>query len=132
MSAAPPIKRAQAAREASMRVRREYKERDEEITQEIIDEAKREALEALEAQYASTPKPEPEPEPKPEDKPRRPVEGKVWYESREKEPVQFEAAGIRSVRDFSSGRLLWEVAADDVARFEKHFFFTTGRIRRRG
>ncbi len=57
----------------------------------------------------------------------------VTYESREKEPHQFVAAGYTATRNYTNGRIEWEVPADDVERFEQHFFFTNGRIiRKRG
>tara|TARA_B100000749_G_scaffold273116_1_gene255709 strand:- start:648 stop:893 length:246 start_codon:yes stop_codon:yes gene_type:complete len=53
------------------------------------------------------------------------------YESREKEPAMFDCAGIRPTRNFSSGRLEWEVEDEDAARFERHHFLTIGRIVRK-
>ena len=55
----------------------------------------------------------------------------VWFESREKEPSQFSVANISSIRNFNSGRLEWEVAADDVERFEKHHFVMNARVVRK-
>ena len=56
----------------------------------------------------------------------------VVYESREKEPSMFEAAEYWPVRNHSNGRLEWTVPANDVERFERHFFVQTGRIVRKG
>ena len=53
------------------------------------------------------------------------------YESREKEPAMFDCAGIRPTRNFSSGRLEWEIEEKDTPRFERHHFLTTGRIVRK-
>lgn len=56
----------------------------------------------------------------------------VIYESREKEPSMFPAAGIHPIRNFSNGRLEWRVRADDVQRFEANHFFMNARIVRKG
>jgi len=55
----------------------------------------------------------------------------VMYESREKEATMFDCAGISSHRSDDGFRLQWRVKADDTARFESHFHFTTGRIIRK-
>ena len=55
----------------------------------------------------------------------------VWYESREKEPRQFDVAGIRSIRNFDNGRIEWEVPSADVERFEQNHFFRNGRVVRK-
>lgn len=55
----------------------------------------------------------------------------VWYESRDPEPRAFDVAGIRPIRNFSNGRLEWEVEADDVKRFESHHFVGGGRVVRK-
>ena len=55
----------------------------------------------------------------------------VWYESREKEPSMFSVAGIGPIRNFQSGRLEFEVQADDVERFEKNHFVMNARIVRK-
>ncbi len=55
----------------------------------------------------------------------------VWYESREKEPSMFPVAGIGPIRNFQSGRLEYEVPADDVERFEKNHFVMNARIVRK-
>tara|TARA_R100000152_G_C6774183_1_gene201841 strand:- start:200 stop:517 length:318 start_codon:yes stop_codon:yes gene_type:complete len=55
----------------------------------------------------------------------------VWYESREKEPSMFPCADINPIRNFTNGRLEYEVQADDTERFEKHHFFMNGRIVRK-
>ena len=55
----------------------------------------------------------------------------VWYESREKEPSMFSVAGIGPIRNFQSGRLEYEVQADDVERFEKNHFVMNARIVRK-
>jgi hypothetical protein len=130
MSEVPNILKAQKAREAAKKVRDEYRGRDEEAPKAIIEEAKREALERLEREWADkvVGREGKEPEPEPAAAPAKRV---VWYESRNPEPTQFDVAGIGSVRDFASGRILWEVTPDDVERFEKHFHFTNGRIRRK-
>lgn len=52
----------------------------------------------------------------------------VYYESREKEPTQFEVAGYRPSRNFSTGRLEFKVRGDDVARFEQNHFVKNSRI----
>jgi len=57
--------------------------------------------------------------------------GPVIYESREKEPKMYDVAGINSIRNFTNGHLEWEVAPEDVERFESNHFFTRGRIRRK-
>lgn len=56
----------------------------------------------------------------------------VVYESREKEPSMFEACEYWPIRNHANGRLEWTVPANDVERFETHFFFQTGRIVRKG
>tara|TARA_A100000164_G_C21732359_1_gene688219 strand:- start:84 stop:389 length:306 start_codon:yes stop_codon:yes gene_type:complete len=55
----------------------------------------------------------------------------VWYESREKEPSMFPVADINCIRNFNSGRLEWEVDADDVERFEQHHFVMNARVVRK-
>jgi len=50
------------------------------------------------------------------------------YESREKEPFMFDCAEFRPTRNFSSGRLEWEIPSEDVPRFERHHFVEIGRI----
>ena len=55
----------------------------------------------------------------------------VWYESREKEPSMFPVADIAAIRNFQTGRLEYEVDADDVERFEKHHFVMNARIVRK-
>lgn len=57
--------------------------------------------------------------------------GIVWFESREQEPSMFPVADISPIRNFSSGRLEYEVEADDVARFSQHHFVQNGRVRRK-
>lgn len=57
--------------------------------------------------------------------------GVVIFESREKEPTMFDVAGIRPTRNFSTGRLEWEVAADDVERFEQNHFVQLCRVVRK-
>ena len=62
----------------------------------------------------------------------KPVKPKtVWYESREKEPSMFPVADINCIRNFNSGRLEWEVDADDVERFEQHHFVMNARVVRK-
>lgn len=56
----------------------------------------------------------------------------VTYESREKEPSMFEACEYWPIRNHANGRLEWTVPANDVERFETHFFYQTGRIVRKG
>ena len=58
--------------------------------------------------------------------------GTVVYESREKEPSMFPVAGFSSTRNFSTGRLEYEVPASEVVRFEANHFFMNGRVIRRG
>lgn len=55
----------------------------------------------------------------------------IWFESREREPRQFDVAGIRSIRNFNTGRIEFKVPAKDVARFEANHFVTSGRIVRK-
>jgi hypothetical protein len=55
----------------------------------------------------------------------------VWFESREKEPTMFPVADINPIRNFSNGRLEYEVPADDVDRFVQHHFVMNGRIVRK-
>jgi len=57
-----------------------------------------------------------------------PETGFTYYESREQEPSAFVCADINPTRNFSSGRLEWKVANEDVARFESHFFFRNARV----
>ena len=57
-----------------------------------------------------------------------PETGFTYYESREQEPSAFVCADISPTRNFSSGRLEWKVANDDVARFESHFFVRNARV----
>lgn len=137
MSAVPNLLKAQKARAAAKVVRDEYRARGEEPPQAMIDEAKRDAIALLEREWAETVVPRelaaaaaaenPQPKPAPV-----PVKNVVWFESRDKEPTQFEVAGIGSIRCFASGRLQWEVEPSDVERFTQHFHVTTGRVRRKG
>ena len=55
----------------------------------------------------------------------------VWYESREKEPCMFPVADIDPIRNFQTGRLEYEVDADDVERFEQHNFVMNARLVRK-
>ena len=57
--------------------------------------------------------------------------GSVWFESREKEPSMFEVAGIGPIRNFSTGRLEWEVPASDVDRFMANHFVNNGRVKKK-
>jgi hypothetical protein len=57
--------------------------------------------------------------------------GTVVFESREVEPVEFDVAGISPMRDFSNGRLIWTVEADDADRFSRHHHCQVGRIVRK-
>jgi hypothetical protein len=68
--------------------------------------------------------------PKPAPAPKEPA-APVIFESREKEPSMFDVAGIRSTRNFSTGRLEWEVPAEDVERFEQHHFIGIARVVRK-
>jgi hypothetical protein len=52
----------------------------------------------------------------------------VYFESREKEPSMFDVAGVRPTRNFTSGRLEYEVQTEDVERFMQNHFVTSGRI----
>jgi hypothetical protein len=56
----------------------------------------------------------------------------VLFESREKEPSMFVVAGINPIRNFSSGRLEWEVPAADVERFSQNHFVMNARVVRKG
>jgi hypothetical protein len=65
-------------------------------------------------------------------KPMKPMKPQtVWYESREKEPSMFPVADINPIRNFQTGRLEYEVDADDVERFEQHHFCMNARIVRK-
>lgn len=72
------------------------------------------------AKKTAVKKAEPAPEPTPEI---------IWFESREKEPSMFDVAGVKSIRNFSTGRLEWRVKAEDVERFKKNHFVMNGRVR---
>ena len=63
--------------------------------------------------------------------PQAAPKGTVWFESRAKEPSMFEVAGIGPIRNFSSGRLEWEVPASDLDRFTSNHFVTNGRVVRK-
>lgn len=56
----------------------------------------------------------------------------VWFESTNAEPVAFNVAGIRPIRNFTTGRLEWEVATDDADRFRANHFVQMGRVRPKG
>lgn len=56
----------------------------------------------------------------------------IWFESTNKEPVAFDVAGIRPIRNFTNGRLEWEVKADDADRFAGNHFVLMGRVRPKG
>lgn len=60
-----------------------------------------------------------------------PILPPVIYESREREPSAFDVACIRPTRNFSTGRLEWEVEADDVGRFEMNHFVQMSRVVRK-
>ena len=51
-----------------------------------------------------------------------------YYESREKEPYSFICADYKPIRNFTSGRLEWEIPAEDIDRFERHHFVEIGRV----
>lgn len=55
----------------------------------------------------------------------------VIFESREKEPSAFDVAGIRPTRNFSTGRLEWEVEVSDLERFEQNHFVQLSRVVRK-
>jgi len=76
--------------------------------------------------YVQDEKPTPAPSPAPAPAPK--ATGSVWFESREKEPSMFEVAGIGPIRNFSTGRLEWEVPAADVDRFMANHFVNNGRV----
>ena len=76
--------------------------------------------------YVQDEKPAPAPSPAPAPAPK--ATGSVWFESREKEPSMFEVAGIGPIRNFSNGRLEWEVPAADVDRFTANHFVNNGRV----
>lgn len=76
--------------------------------------------------YVQDEKPTPAPSPAPA--PASKATGSVWFESREKEPSMFEVAGIGPIRNFSTGRLEWEVPAADVDRFMANHFVNNGRV----
>lgn len=53
------------------------------------------------------------------------------FVSKEAEPYQFAVMGIKSVRyQKDRGRIAWEVPADKVERFKKHFHVKRGRIKK--
>ena len=53
----------------------------------------------------------------------------VFYVSAyDPEPSAFEVAKLKPFRQFSSGKLVWAVPADDAERFERHHHFVTGRV----
>ena len=51
-----------------------------------------------------------------------------YYESREKEPYSFNCADYKPIRNFTSGRLEWEIPTEDIDRFERHHFVEIGRV----
>ena len=61
---------------------------------------------------------------------------KIRFESRNPESSQFSVLGVRGMRKEGSRSsdepltVVWDVPADMVERFERHFFVATGRIRR--
>jgi hypothetical protein len=55
----------------------------------------------------------------------------VIFESREREPVAFDVMGIRPTRNFSNGRLEWEVPADQVELFQQNHFVGLCRVVRK-
>lgn len=59
------------------------------------------------------------------------VEKFVMFESREKEPSMFYVAGIRPIRNFSTGRLEYKVPSEEVDRFVQNHFVTNARIIRK-
>ena len=79
--------------------------------------------------YVQDEKPTPAPSPAPAPAPK--ATGSVWFESREKEPSMFEVAGIGPIRNFSTGRLEWEVPAADVDRFMANHFVNNGRVKKK-
>lgn len=56
----------------------------------------------------------------------------LWFESANNEPVSFDVMGIRPIRNFSNGRLEWEVRAADADRFKANHFVIMGRVRPKG
>lgn len=68
--------------------------------------------------------------PKPKDQPKaQPAQPDVtWFESREKEPSAFHVCGIRPIRNFSNGKLEWEVPADKLDLFKLNHFVRNNRI----
>ena len=75
--------------------------------------------------------PAPAPAPKAAAKAAPKAKHPVIFESREREPLMFPVAGINPTRNFSTGRLEWEVAADDVERFEQNHFVQLARVVRK-
>lgn len=63
--------------------------------------------------------------------PKAPRNAYVWYESREREPSQFNVCGYKSFRNFSNGRIEFKIPIDDVARFESNHFVSNGRVVRK-
>lgn len=99
-----------------------------------MSEAKKKAtskkeVKPVEAAPAIEPKVEPKVEIKTE--PKAPRNAYVWYESREREPSQFNVCGYKSFRNFSNGRIEFKIPVDDVARFESNHFVSNGRVVRK-
>lgn len=55
----------------------------------------------------------------------------VWFETREAEASMFPVAGVSPVRNFTTRRLEYKVAADDVDRFVQNHFVMNGRVVRK-
>ncbi len=55
----------------------------------------------------------------------------IWYESREREPSSFDCMGIKPIRNYSNGRLEWEVPSEMGDRFARNHFVSMGRIVRK-
>jgi len=68
---------------------------------------------------------------KPRKSPTKSSKEPVVFESREKEASMFKVMGLRSTRNFSTGRLEWKVPPKMVELFERHHFVMNGRIARK-
>jgi len=59
------------------------------------------------------------------------TEPPTWFESREREPYAFEVMGLRPIRNFSTGKLEWEVPADLLELFDQNHFVQNCRVVRK-
>jgi hypothetical protein len=56
----------------------------------------------------------------------------VIFISRDREDASIEIMGIRPIHRSSDNRLVYEVPAGEVERFERHFHVQRGRVQRQG